>query len=109
MFDCIIPSQFAQRGVAFTSGGKIQLRRSVHKFAETPIDSNCVCQSCRDYSRAYVHHLIKAEEVLGWQLLTTHNLTFYHRLMKEMRDAILRDEFLGFYEQRRHAFGQPSE
>src|SRR6185436_15616966 len=63
MFDCIIPSQFAQRGVVFTSGGKIQLRRSVHKFSETPVDAHCACQACRDYSRAYLHHLIKAEEV----------------------------------------------
>jgi len=109
MFDCIIPSQFAQRGVAFTSGGKMQLRRSVHKFSEGPIDSQCVCQGCRDYSRAYVHHLIKAEEVLGWQLLTTHNLTFYHRLMKEMREAIVRDEFVEFYERQRLQLARADE
>jgi queuine tRNA-ribosyltransferase len=101
MFDCIIPSQFAQRGVVFTSRGKIQLRRSVHKFSEAPVDAYCGCQACRDYSRAYLHHLIKAEEVLGWQLLTIHNLTFYHRLMKEMRAAILRNDFLEFYKRQR--------
>ncbi len=101
MFDCIIPSQFAQRGVAFTSAGKIQLRRSVHKRSEAPIDNRCACQACRGYSRAYVHHLIKAEEVLGWQLLTIHNLTFYHRLMKDMREAIGRNDFLEFYQRHR--------
>jgi queuine tRNA-ribosyltransferase len=101
MFDCIIPSQFAQRGVAFTSEGKIQLRRSVHKFAEAALDPHCECQACRSYSRAYVHHLIKAEEVLGWQLLTIHNLTFYHQLMKGMREAICRNQFVEFYESQR--------
>jgi queuine tRNA-ribosyltransferase len=101
MFDCIIPSQYAQRGVVFTSQGKLQLRRSVHKFSEAPVDTQCRCQACRDYSRAYLHHLIKAEEVLGWQLLTIHNLTFYHRLMKEMREAIVRNDFPGFYERQR--------
>jgi queuine tRNA-ribosyltransferase len=109
MFDCIIPSQFAQRGVVFTSQGKLQLRRSVHKFSEEPVDPDCVCQACRDYSRAYLHHLIKAEEVLGWHLLTLHNLTFYHRLMNEMRDAILRNNFLEFYEQRRHQLVRTDE
>jgi queuine tRNA-ribosyltransferase len=109
MFDCIIPSQFAQRGVVFTSQGKIQLRRSVHKFSEEPVDRECVCQACRDYSRAYLHHLIKAEEVLGWHLLTIHNLTFYHRLMREIREAILRNDFLEFYEQQRHELVRTDE
>lgn len=109
MFDCIIPSQYAQRGVVFTSRGKLQLRRSVHKFSETPVDPDCSCQACRDYSRAYLHHLIKAEEVLGWQLLTVHNLTFYHRLMKEMREAVLRNDFLEFYERQRHELVRADE
>lgn len=97
MFDCIIPNQLAQRGTVFTSRGKIHLRRSVHKFSEVPVDADCACNACRDYSRAYLHHLIKTGEVLGWHLLTIHNLTFYHRLMKEMREAILRNDFLEFY------------
>ena len=61
MFDCIIPSQLAQRGVAFTSHGKLQLRRSVYKFSEEPLDAQCDCQTCQHYSRAYLHHLIKSE------------------------------------------------
>jgi queuine tRNA-ribosyltransferase len=88
MFDCIIPSQLAHRGVAFTSHGKLQLRRSVYKLLEDPVDARCDCQTCRHYSRAYIHHLIKANEFLGWHLLGVHNLTFYHRLMREMRDSI---------------------
>ncbi len=101
MFDCIIPSQLAQRGVAFTSHGKLQLRRSVYKFVEDPVDAQCNCQTCQQYSRAYLHHLVKADEFLGWHLLGMHNLTFYHRLMREMRDRILRDDFLSYYEKKR--------
>jgi queuine tRNA-ribosyltransferase len=101
MFDCIIPSQLAQRGVAFTSHGKLQLRRSVHKFSEKPLDARCDCQACKSYSRAYIHHLVKSDETLGWQLLTFHNLAFYHGLMREMRESILRDNFLAYYKQKR--------
>jgi queuine tRNA-ribosyltransferase len=101
MFDCIIPSQLAQRGVVFTSQGKLQLRRSVYKLSEAPLDPQCDCQPCQHYSRAYLHHLVKADEVLGWHLLGLHNLAFYHRLMQEMRDSILRDDFLSYYEQKR--------
>lgn len=97
MFDCIIPSQLAQRGTAFTSKGKLQLRRTVYKLADEPLDPACGCDTCRRYSRAYLHHLVKAEEVLGWQLLTTHNLTFYHRLMAEMRASIFAGTFTEFY------------
>ncbi len=101
MFDCIIPSQLAQRGVAFTSHGKLQLRRSVYKFFEEPLDARCDCQTCEQYSRAYVHHLVKSDEILGWHLLGIHNLAFYHRLMREMREQILRDDFLSYYEKKR--------
>ncbi len=101
MFDCIIPSRLARQGVAFTSQGKLQLRRSVYKFLEDPVDAQCDCQTCQQYSRAYMYHLVKADEFLGWHLLGMHNLTFYHRLMREMRDSILRDDFLSYYEQKR--------
>ncbi len=101
MFDCIIPTQLAQRGVAFTSHGKLQLRRTVHKFAEEPLDAQCPCQCCRDYSRAYLHHLIKSDEVLGWHLLGLHNLAFYQRLMVEMREQIVAGNFAGYYPRKR--------
>ena len=101
MFDCIIPSQLARRGVAFTSHGKLQLRRSVYKFSEEPLDAQCDCQACNRYSRAYIHHLIKSDEILGWHLLGIHNMAFYHRLMREMRESILRDDFLSYYEKKR--------
>jgi queuine tRNA-ribosyltransferase len=101
MFDCIIPTQLAQRGIAFTSHGKLQLRRSVYKLAEAPVDTRCECRCCQDYSRAYMHHLIKSDEVLGWHLLGMHNLAFYHRLMSEMREQILSGTFAGFYRDKR--------
>ena len=62
MFDCIIPSQLARRGVAFTSRGKLQMRRSVHKFSQEPLDTRCDCRSCQQHSRGYIHHLIKCDE-----------------------------------------------
>ena len=101
MFDCIIPSQLAQRGVAFTSHGKLQLRRSVYKLRDDPIDAECDCQTCRQYSRAYIHHLVKSHEVLGWHLLGLHNMTFYHQLMSEMRENILCDDFAAYYHRKR--------
>jgi len=101
MFDCIIPSQLAQRGVAFTSHGKLQLRRSVHKFSENPLDAHCDCQACKPYSRAYIHHLVKSDETLGWYLLTVHNMAFYHRLMREMRESILCGDFRAYYQNKR--------
>ncbi len=101
MFDCIIPSQLAQRGTAFTSHGKIHCRRAAYKFSEEPLDNACDCLACRNYTRAYLHHLVKADELLGWHLLTIHNLAYYHRLMREMRASILQDEFLAFYEKKR--------
>ncbi|MFH1496347.1 MAG: tRNA guanosine(34) transglycosylase Tgt [Verrucomicrobiota bacterium] len=98
MFDCIIPSQVARRGGAFTSRGRLQLRRGVYKFADEKLDPDCDCAACRDYSKAYLHHLTKADENLGWHLLSMHNFTFYHRLTTGMRAAILRDEWNAFYE-----------
>ncbi len=101
MFDCIIPTQLAQRGVAFTSHGRLQLRRTVHKLVDAPVDARCQCRCCRGYSRAYIHHLIKADEVLGWHLLGTHNLAFYHGLMREMREQISAGAFAKYYQNKR--------
>jgi queuine tRNA-ribosyltransferase len=109
MFDCIIPGQLAQRGVVFTKRGKVQLRRTVHKFSEEPIEAGCDCACCKHYSRAYLHHLVKSDEMLGWHLLGIHNIAFYHRLMREMREAILRDEFVEYYEAHRFELGRSDE
>jgi queuine tRNA-ribosyltransferase len=97
MFDCILPNQYGQRGVAFTSLGHFQLRRTVYKFSEEKLDPACDCLTCTTYSRAYLHHLMKTDEPLGWHLLSLHNITFYHRLMRQMRLSIISGNFLEFY------------
>ncbi|MDX1909051.1 MAG: tRNA guanosine(34) transglycosylase Tgt [Bacteroidia bacterium] len=109
MFDCIIPTQVSQRGLAFTSAGKLQLRRSVYKFADEALDPACDCHTCRHYSRAYLHHLAKTTEVLGWHLLGQHNLAFYHRLMRDMRAHIIADTFAGFYQVQRERLTRDDE
>ena len=101
MFDCIIPTQVAQRGGVFTSRGYLQLRRGVYKFSAEPLDPACDCPTCAAYSRAYLHHLTKTRETLGWQLLGKHNLHFYHRLMREIRESILQDRFTELYREKR--------
>ena len=101
MFDCIIPTQVAQRGGAFTSRGFLQLRRGVYKFSESNLDPLCPCPTCARYSRAYLHHLTKTGEHLGWQLLGQHNLYFYHQLMRDIRQSILEDRFLELYREKR--------
>jgi len=101
MFDCIIPTQVAQRGGAFTSRGFLQLRRGIYKFSQDALDPACPCPTCSRYSRAYLHHLTKCGETLGWQLLGQHNIYFYHRLMREIRESILAGRFLELYRQKR--------
>jgi queuine tRNA-ribosyltransferase len=100
LFDCILPTSLAQRGVVYTSEGKLQLRRGIYKYSELKLDPGCDCHTCLTYPRAYLHHLIKTSELLGWHLLGLHNLAFYHRLMKEIRIAILNGNFLNFYRSR---------
>ena len=97
MFDCILPTALAQQGVAFTSKGRMELRRGVYKLADESLDPSCPCPTCTSYSRAYLHHLVKTREVLGWHLIGQHNLSFYHRLMAEMREAILQNRFAELY------------
>jgi queuine tRNA-ribosyltransferase len=101
MFDCIIPTQVAQRGGVFTSRGYLQLRRGVYKFSEEKLDPACDCPTCQRYSRAYLHHLTKTRETLGWQLLGKHNIHFYHQLLREIRASIFSDTFLALYQEKR--------
>lgn len=103
MFDCIIPTAHAEQGVAYTWRGKILLRRGVYRELDTPIDSDCTCSTCRTYSRAYLHHLIKTGEPIGRQLVGVHNIHFYHELMRTMRARILDDTFLPFYKEARES------
>ena len=88
MFDCVLPSRSGRNGQAFTWNGPINLRNARHAEDLAPLDDRCACPTCGTYSRAYLHHLIKAGEILGAMLLTEHNLGFYQQLMQAMRDAI---------------------
>ena len=101
MFDCIIPTQVAQRGGVFTSRGVVQMRRGSYKFSNEPLDPACSCPTCTRYTRAYLHHLTKCSEPLGWQLLGQHNLYFYQRFMREIRESILENRFAEFYRAKR--------
>ncbi len=103
MFDCILPTALAQHGKAFTSHGRLDLRRGVHRLATQPLDATCDCETCQVYSRAYLHHLIKGEDTLGWQLVATHNLRFYVNLMRDIRAHLADDTFAQFYAERREA------
>jgi len=107
MFDCIIPTQVAQRGGAFTSRGFLQLRRGVYKLSDNSLDPLCACPTCARYSRAYLHHLTKTSEHLGWQLIGQHNLYFFHQLMRDIRQSILEERFLELYREKRAFLHEP--
>ena len=93
MFDCVLPSRSGRNGQGFTWTGPVNLRNARHAEDPTPLDERCACDACQNYSRAYLHHLIKSSEILGAMLLTEHNLTFYQALMAAMRGAIEQARF----------------
>lgn len=97
MFDCILPTAMAGRGEAWTLQGLVKLRRSAHALDVRPLEEGCPCPACTTATRAYLHHLIKAQEILGWSLLASHNLHFYHRLMRTLRQALLEGQFSTLY------------
>lgn len=88
MFDCVMPTRAGRTAKAFTRYGEVNMRNARHKDDLRPIDDQCSCPACKDYSRGYIHHLVKAEEILGAMLLTWHNLQYYQDIMKQMRQAI---------------------
>jgi queuine tRNA-ribosyltransferase len=100
MFDCVIPTQLAWQGTAFTSTGRVRITRGVYRDADETLDPACACSTCRGYSRAYLHHLMKCSEPLGPRLLTIHNLHHYLTLMREARDAIEAGVYAAFARRR---------
>ena len=101
MFDCILPTALAKQGLAFTSLGRRDLRRAAYRGMEGPIDPACGCYTCNTYSIAYLFHLNRVRETVGWQLLGMHNLHFYMQLMRRMREHILAGTWLSFYHSQR--------
>jgi queuine tRNA-ribosyltransferase len=98
MFDCVLPSRSGRTGQAFTRRGTINMKNSRHIDDPRPIDENCICSACRDYSRAYISHLIRSGEILGPMLLTEHNLTYYQDLMEGLRQSIEKNQLSNFVE-----------
>ena len=96
MFDCVMPTRIARNGTVFTSEGRLTIRNAAYKEDFTPLDPNCNCTSCRNYTRAYIRHLFNAGEILGLRLTTYHNLYFLINLMKQIREAIAADSLLEF-------------
>jgi queuine tRNA-ribosyltransferase len=88
MFDCVLPSRSGRTGQGWTARGSVNLRNARHKDDPRPLEDGCDCPACRNYSRAYLHHVIKSDEIIGSMLLTWHNLRYYQRLMQGLRDAI---------------------
>ena len=93
MFDCVMPTRNARNGWLFTRYGDIKLRNAKHKHDLRPLDESCDCYCCRNFSRAYLHHLQKVNEILGARLNTIHNLHYYLNLMKEIREALDQGNF----------------
>lgn len=96
MFDCVLPTRLARNGTAFTAAGSLNLRNAEFTLQKGPLEEGCICPACREFSRAYIRHLIKAEEILGLRLITLHNLHFYLDLMRRTRAAIEDGSFAGF-------------
>lgn len=104
MFDCVMPTRNARNGHLFVTEGVVKIRNAKHRNDTSPLDENCDCYTCKNYSRSYLHHLDKCNEILGARLNTIHNLRYYQRVMQGLRDAIdagTLDEFVQeFYEQK---------
>lgn len=96
IFDCVLPTRIARHGTAMTTHGRLILKNKEFERDFTPIDDECDCYTCKHYTKAYIRHLIKAEEILGQRLVTIHNTRFLLRLMENIREAIKEDRFLEF-------------
>lgn len=105
-FDCVMPSRNARHGNLFTWHGKMNIMNEKYQKDNRPIDENCGCPACRDYSRAYIRHLMKAKEALGMRLCVLHNLYFYNDLMEKIREALDNDYFESFYQKYRNILGE---
>lgn len=99
MCDCVLPTRIARNGTAMTSEGKVVVRNATYERDWTPLDHNCDCYTCKNYTRAYIRHLVKCGEILGARLITIHNLRFLVKLMEDVRKAIEEDRLLEFREE----------
>jgi len=98
LFDCVVPTRFGRTGTAYTDEGKIVVRNALYAKEYAPVDKNCSCYVCRRFTRAYIRHLINANEILAATLLTYHNVFWYHNFLRKVREAIEEGRFLEFKE-----------
>lgn len=96
MFDCVLPTRTARNGTAYTSSGKINIRNLKYREDFSPLDEKCGCYCCRNFSKAYLRHLVQSDEILGGRMLSLHNITYLADLMSRVRNAIMHDEFGDF-------------
>jgi queuine tRNA-ribosyltransferase len=106
MFDCVLPSRNARNGTLFTSTGKVNIKRAEYAEDDSPLDPNCGCYTCRNFTKAYLRHLYMAKELLSYRLNTYHNLYFYLDLMKQIRKAIEEGTFRELKTKYEAAYGQ---
>jgi queuine tRNA-ribosyltransferase len=99
MFDCVMPTRNARNGHLFTSEGVIKIRNAKHRHDTGPLDPNCSCYTCSNFSRSYLHHLDKCGEMLGAHLNTIHNLHYYQQLMSDLRAAIAEQRLESFVDE----------
>ncbi len=99
MFDCVLPTRIARNGTAFTSKGRVVIKNAKYKYDFSPLDEECDCPACKNYTKAYLRHLVHADEILGARLLSIHNLRFLIKLMENIREAINNDRLLDFREE----------
>jgi queuine tRNA-ribosyltransferase len=109
MFDCILPTAWAQHGRVFTARGRVDLRKGLHREVEDALDPGCPCEACTRHSRSYLHHLVKCSEPVGWQLLAEHNLQFYVRMMRDVRAQIAAGTFATYYAAQREVLASDEE
>jgi queuine tRNA-ribosyltransferase len=99
LFDCVIPTRNGRNGCAFTAEGKLKIRNSCFKVDERPLDEDCHCYTCKNFSRAYIRHLLTANEILGLSLMSLHNICFFENMMKGARQSIIEGDFSNFKSQ----------
>ena len=98
-FDCVAPTRIARNGALYTKNGKINIKNSEHKTAMEPIESDCGCYTCKNYTRSYLAHLFRSEEMMGATLASIHNLYFINKLVADIRESLIQDTFFEFKEQ----------
>ena len=106
-FDCVYPSRNGRHSHVYTSHGKLNLLNRKYEKDMSPIEEGCGCPACRSYSRAYIHHLFKAKEMLGMRLCVLHNLYFYNKMMEEIREAIEKGEYQAYKKQKLSGMEEP--